>query len=360
MQTRRPHTRSARERFRAVHTLSVLALVALLASCTGSTEDVPSPSAAIGAAPPVGEPTPQEDCAHIDAATGTVTTFRTRSKACVDAGRLVAYRCGRRLDPVVVLRLAGAHPRSFIGGRFSVGVRELPEGARRIGATDAAVVWTIDDGSGGQTVYVDEAGTIRRWLEMPAAGRVSDPPEAFLLGDSILDGARYELEADLAGWVTTIDAEIGRGSAAGIVSAQEHMTSQAATGGTGPTVAVIELGTNDADPALLAESAATMLESFARTPVVVWVTVRSPMEPAVEVNRQIRRAVAAAPNATLADWNRAVPDDALQPDGVHLLPQRTHEFADFLTPYLEAWHAAARGEGARSCGSEVAAALAER
>ena len=62
-------------------------------------------------------------------------------------------------------------------------------------------------------------------------------------------------------------------------------------------------------------------------------------------------------NGSIADWNHAVPPEALSSDGIHLADASGAVFADFLGPFLETWHLAATGRGPDRCGAEVAAAV---
>ena len=59
-----------------------------------------------------------------------------------------------------------------------------------------------------------------------------------MIGDSILDGGRDAVEAGLADWSLTLDAEVGRSSSSGVALAQEAAEQDA-------DAVVMELGTND-------------------------------------------------------------------------------------------------------------------
>ncbi len=63
------------------------------------------------------------------------------------------------------------------------------------------------------------------------------------------------------------------------------------------------------------------------------------------------------PNGAVADWDAAVPPEALSSDGVHLLDAAGVEFVDFLAPFLETWREAVTGHGPDRCGAQITAGL---
>lgn len=262
--------------------------------------------------------------------------------------KLVSYRCATELDPVIERRAGPDGATRFVGGRFAAPIRELPEEALLAGRVGRTKVFVLPGLR--RWLYVSEEGALSRWLALPEAERVAQPPAAFLVGDSILSGAQVHVTEVLPGWTLTMDAEIGRASFAGasIAAAQAPLLRG---------VGVVELGTNDSDPLAFRENASAILTSFERMQMVVWISVHSPDEVARDVNGEIRRAVAATPNAVLGDWNHSVADEAFLPDGVHLLPDSQGVFARFLAPYLRTWHAAATGGGATECSGDIAAAF---
>jgi hypothetical protein len=91
--------------------------------------------------------------------------------------------------------------------------------------------------------------------------------------------------------------------------------------------------------------------------MVVWVTPHGPDAVTAEIDRAIPELVGALPNGQVADWNAAVPLDALSSDGVHLDTGSTHLFADFLLPILREWLDAVRGTGATRCADDVSAGV---
>jgi hypothetical protein len=277
----------------------------------------------------------------------TITTFRSTEGRCVPAGRLLHVRCGDRLDPVVVVGARTNSPDVFLGGRFGVPVASPPEAAGIVG--EAADVRISMPEAASDWLFVDEGSGAARWLSLPGSRAVSRPPEALLMGDSILAGSEPFVSSALQDWSTRIDAVVGRPSAAGVAMAAESALLP-------PDVAVVQLGTNDADPVAFRTHADGILASFAGVPLVLWVNVHSPAEVAAAVNREIRHAAASVPNAAVANWNVAAPAAALSADGVHLSPGREAAFAEFLAPLLLAWHAAVTGRGATLCLGTVASA----
>jgi hypothetical protein len=308
----------------------VAAIAVVLVSCqpTGVRAPSPAPTASTGPVP--------EGCPIPPTGDVLVGGFRTADGRCVPPGRMVAVRCDTDATPLVARGLGRRRRLVYLGGRFAVPVRKMPEGSVPMGVNAVERVYGID----GQ-LYVDASGTISRWLALPLDGAVSGGPDATMIGDSILDGARTLLPDALPRWMIVLDAKIGRDSSAGyplVVSAPAS----------DPEVVVIELGTNDEDPSAFATNAEAMLSALPEVPLVLWVVPHGPGSLVPTLGRAVREAVAEHPNAATADWDTFVPDDALA-DGVHLLPERQGLFPEFLAPYLNEWLAAARGRGPAGC-----------
>lgn len=201
-------------------------------------------------------------------------------------------------------------------------------------------------------LYVEASGSVTRWLTLtPSLKVVQEPPDASMIGDSILDGARDALPVVLPRWRITLDAEIGRTSSGGL-----SLIAQAAA--SAPEVVVVELGTNDEDPAVFRANAEAMLSALAPVPLVLWVVPHSPATQVPAISQELREAVALHPNAAVADWDAFAPEEALA-DGVHLLPEQQEVFTKFLAPYLSEWLAVVRGRGPASCLPAVRAAILE-
>jgi lysophospholipase L1-like esterase len=190
-------------------------------------------------------------------------------------------------------------------------------------------------------LFVRRDGQTERWLPLPPR-RVSR--NVLFVGDSIADGAEPDLTAALSTWTVTFDAVVGRPSIGGVAPA-----AAAASLRPGPDVVVVELGTNDADPAAFEANLRTILTSLAAVPLVVWQTVHSPQPAAIEVNAAGRRVAATFPNVAIADWNAFVPPAALSSDGVHPLPDHEGLMAKLVAPLLSSWAEAADGTGPAAC-----------
>jgi hypothetical protein len=57
------------------------------------------------------------------------------------------------------------------------------------------------------------------------------------------------------------------------------------------------------------------------------------------------------PNGTVLDWNRLVPLDSLNVDGIH--PTDPTVLASVLDPFLQTWAYAVRGAGPTACESAI-------
>ena len=156
--------------------------------------------------------------------------------------------------------------------------------------------------------------------------------------------------ARLPGWTLSIDGVIGRSSAGGVAPAE-------ALGSPLPDVVVVELGVNDHDATLFRADAERILQVVAGARLLVWVTAHGPDPVTDAIDQEIVNVMGPLDNGSIADWNRAVPPEALSSDGVHLADPSGAVFADFLGLFLETWHLAATGQGPDRCGADVAAAV---
>jgi lysophospholipase L1-like esterase len=267
--------------------------------------------------------------------------FHSSRGECIATARLFGYRCSDSVPPVIV-RNVGADRRTYIGGRFSVAVRRLPLGAASLGRSDGTHLFAVPGDP--SWLFVRQDGILSRWLPLPRTAPAT-PPRAFFLGDSIMQGAESAVAESLPQWSSSFDAVIGRPSAGGVAPAQ----ALAATHDL-PEVVVVELGTNDVDPAVFRANAARILSALRGVPLVVWQTAHGPMSTIADIDRAIRQTVPRSSNTSIADWNAFVPADALQADGVHPLPDRVDEVARLLHPVLTEWLEASRGRGATACG----------
>lgn len=307
-------------------------LLLAVAACGGRTVEVP------GGGDPVAGGT---GCR--EAGSGTViVTFRAPNGTCIPADELLAYACDTSAIPPMIVRGGAAEQggRRFVGGRYAVQMQSQPGGVRPIGsAGELQVLAAPGDPS---ALYVRTSDRLERWLALPREP-VASPPSAWFIGDSITLGGQPWIEEALPGWATTFDAEIGRGSAGGLAIAP--VAAQAL-----PDVVVVELGTNDASTDDLGANAAAILDALRDVPLVVWQNTRGPEETIPPGNNDaIGAAVAASPNATIADWDRAVDEDVLNADGVHVQPSHEDEMAKLIAPFLTHWLAAMASTAPTSC-----------
>jgi hypothetical protein len=274
------------------------------------------------------------------------TLMLFRDDGCVPPERLLGYRCSPE-EPVVIEIGAGTREAErFIGERWATPVEGLPTGAFPIGDGGDMQVFGVPGDP--KTLYVAHDDTVERWLRLPRLG-ASDPPTAFVIGDSIADGSESSILAALPGWSIGFDAVIGRAT-------NTAVTSAAAQAAVRPDVVVIELGTNDADPVAFRENGVAMLDALSYVPLVVWQTAHGPLENIPGVNVHIHGLVSQYPNAVVADWDTFVSDDELSLDGVHPAPGHEDLMASLIAPILSGWLEVADGGGASACASQAEAA----
>jgi hypothetical protein len=342
-----------------------LGLVLLIGACDGS-----YPPGATPSDPPAADLSPSgEACAGVEVNGATVQRFELNG-SCVPGGDLVLYRCAPTAIPV--LRIAAADgPALFLGGPFAVPVSTLPAQVRFAGASGGTEILIADPlptptpspaGSSSLTaspsvgvdpvverlVYVREEGRTERWLRLEGRRSLHDPPIVWIIGDSIMDGGRAEVEAALADWSLTLDAEVGRSSSSGLEFAQVAVEQEA-------DAVVIELGTNDTSSAVFRAHLVQTLDTVAGVPLVIWQTARGPEGDLriPEVNAAIREVAPTYPNVSIADWTAFVPDEALQTDGIHPDEGFQDLEAELLVPMLSEWRDALVRRGATTCGRTI-------
>jgi hypothetical protein len=269
-----------------------------------------------------------------------------RNDGCVSPGRLLGFRCTPD-EPLIIEVGAGTREAErFIGERWATPIEALPPQAFPIGEGSDLQVFGVPGDP--RALYVARGDTVERWLRLPRLG-VSEPPTAFVIGDSIAAGAEPFIVAALPGWTVGFDAVIGRGTNSVLTTAAEQAVAR-------PDVVVVELGTNDADPAAFRENAVTILDALRKVPLVVWQTTHGSLANIAGVNIHIHGLVPLYPNAVVADWDTFVSADELSSDGVH--PAAGHEdlMAQLIAPILNGWLEVARGGGAASCATRAEAA----
>ncbi len=276
----------------------------------------------------------------------TVDLLRTGEGACVPPAEALVYRCDPTFDPMAVLDVHGTQ-RRYLGGRYAVPLDGLPAGAHRIGIGTSGRLYEIPGVP--PALVVETEGTYERWLALPDPAFVGSTPEATLIGDSIADGASQTLDDRLSTWSLTIDAEIGRTSSGGVAPAEAILGL--------PDAVVFELGVNDTSADAFATNAQASIDAVRDADLIVWVTAHGPEPETDAVDRAIVEAMGGIANGAVADWDTAVPPEALSSDGVHLLDGAGTEFVDFLAPFLETWRDAVTGHGPDRCGAQLTAGL---
>ena len=269
-----------------------------------------------------------------------------RHDGCLPPDELLGFGCAPN-EPVVIEIGAGTRrAERFIGGRWATPLDALPTGAFPLGDGGDIQVYGLPGDA--KTLIVARDDTVERWLRLPRLG-ASDPPTAFVIGDSIADGAEFSILDALPAWTVGFDAVIGRGTSSAVTAAG----SQAALR---PDVVVVELGTNDADPVAFRENGVLILDALKHIPLVVWQTAHGPLENIPGVNIHIHGLVSHYPNAVVADWDTFVSDDELSSDGVHPLAGHEDLMAKLIAPILSDWLEVADGGGASACASQAEAA----
>jgi hypothetical protein len=307
-------------------------------------------TSASGAAPSAAPQSPPDVATAGCPVQGPLASPRTlilfRNDGCVRPSALLAFRCTPD-DPTIIETGAGTKTRErFAGGRFAVPVTALPTDAIPIGeGADMQVYAVPGDPS---MLYVGQGDIVTRWLRLPQRQLLA-PPTAFVIGDSIAEGAAPYIEQALPGWTVGFDTVIGRGTNSALATATEQ-------GAIRPDVVVVELGTNDADPLAFRDNAVTILDALRHVPLVIWQTARGPLANIPAIDQRIRNLVPRYPNTVIADWEAFVTADELSPDGVH--PAAGHEnlMALLIAPILTDWFETASGVGATSCAAQVEAA----
>jgi len=256
-----------------------------------------------------------------------ITVYQGPDGDCIPRRRVVGYRC-EGADPVVVFDAGSGSERRFLGGAFTVPVPRLPDDAQVIGVGDGAQLVAVPDDP--RRLYTVRGSSVWRWLALPEPSSIDAVPQAFMLGDSLLDGGTPAMIAALPDWSLEIDATNGRGSATG-VSIAEARTAE-------DQVVVVELGTNDRGVDAFTANAGRILSAFRKVPLVLWQNVEGPPDvvPADEINAAIETLAGRRPNVAIADWDEEVPEEYLS-DGVHPDPEHQDAMAALVAPMLQRW-----------------------
>jgi len=318
------------------HRKTFISLVLLATACSPASGE---PSSAVPGTPP--NPATAA-CATPGELAPPRALILFRDDGCIPASELFGFRCMPDDPPVIEIRATGVTER-FVGGRFALPVESLPVGTAPVGEGAGMQIYTVAENPA--LLYVGEGDSVTRWLRLPRR-RVGDPPSAYVIGDSIADGASPFISEALAGWSIGSDTVIGRGTNSAISIA-------AAQGIERPDVVVVELGTNDADPVGFRENAVAIMASLRRVPLVIWQTAHGPQVNIPGVNVRIRGLMPQYPNTLIADWDAFVSDEDLISDGVHPAPEHEDLMARLVTPMLTRWLEVASGAGAVSCSAQA-------
>lgn len=282
---------------------------------------------AVGACAPPGPGSPV-----CERGSARVTIFQGPDGRCIARDRVVGYRCPDE-DPMVVFDAGTSRERRFLGGAFAVPVPALPNDGEVVGVGDGVQLVTVPDDR--RWFYTVRGTTFWRWLALPSDDELADAtPQAFMVGDSLLDGGAPALLAELPEWTVEIDASNGRGSATGAAIAESRAIDD--------QVVVVELGTNDVDPDVFAANAKRILTAFHDVPLVLWQNVQGPPDvvPAEDINAAIETVAGRRPNVAIADWDELVAEESLF-DGVHPDGEHQDAVASVVAPMLERWFRAA-------------------
>jgi hypothetical protein len=158
-------------------------------------------------------------------------------------------------------------------------------------------------------------------------------PRLFVIGDSVLLGARDAIVGRMAGWQVSVYAQEGLSTlgAASIVNA-----SRASIG----EVVVVALGNNDmGNPTTFGQRVDGVMQAIGPVHRVIWVNLRDFASWTPALNQQLTLATGRWPNLVIADWStRATPDPSLvYGDGLHLTPAGQAAMADLIAAQVNAY-----------------------
>jgi hypothetical protein len=287
-------------------------------------------------------------CRAVHAGTGIQTIwYRDRSDGCVPASQLVRYQCPQGTAPIIRAGTAGS-ARRYLGGMYAVSAKR-PTDAVEVGQSGTSTVYKTPAG----VVYVSEDGHTKRWLSLPSAVPGDGKRKAFLLGDSVMLGAKPAIVGQLSHhWDPHMDAAVSRSTPQGLAVIKGG-------GAAGAPAIVLQLGTNDGGtPSLYAENVAAVFKALRAVPLVVWLNIGHARSYYTEDDRIISAEAAKYPNMTVADWADTVPKDGTWSDGLHLKPAGAAAMATLVNDYLDGWRSATWSPSAVACSSAVDSAVA--
>jgi hypothetical protein len=158
-------------------------------------------------------------------------------------------------------------------------------------------------------------------------------PRLFVIGDSVLLGARDAIAARMTGWSLSIYTVEGLSTLAApsIIAASRPAIGE---------VAVVALGNNDAgSPVTFAQRVDGVMQAFGPIRRVIWVNLRSFASWTPALDQQLTAATTRWPNLVVADWNtRSATDPTLvYGDGLHLTPGGQAAMADLIAGEVGAY-----------------------
>ena len=141
-------------------------------------------------------------------------------------------------------------------------------------------------------------------------------PRLYVIGDSVMLGARDALASELNGWSVTVWAQEGLSTlgAASIVRASHAVIGD---------VVVVALGNNDAgDPTTFGQRVDGVMAAIGPVRRVIWVNLRTFASWVPAMNQQLVLAQGRWPNLQIADWNAVAASnpELVYGDGLHLTP----------------------------------------
>lgn len=292
--------------------------------------------------------TTQQTCHPVHVARGVVAiTYRDSSDGCVPPSRLLRYQCPIGVAPIMRVGEAGG-ARRYLGGMYGLAAKR-PANAELIGHVGRSEVYETPS----HTVYVSEHGHLKRWLTLPSTVAGTGKRDAFLLGDSVMLGAKPAIVGQLSRhWSPRMDAAVSRSTPEGLD------VIKSGEAGDAPAV-VLQLGTNDGGtPSLYSENVAAVFRALRDVPLVVWLNIGHARSYYAEDDRIIASEAAKYPNMTVADWASTVPKDGTWSDGLHLKPAGALAMGKLVTDYLDGWRSATWSPSATSCSAAVDSAVA--
>ncbi len=270
-----------------------------------------------------------------------MTVFRAGG-SCVPPGELIAYTCAAAGPAAVPVVRVGE--RRFLGGPYAVRVPALPPVARELGASGSLAIY--DAAADPSLVWMRRGARIDRLLALPATAG----PRASFIGDSIMLGAKPEIQAALRpAWQVDVNAQVSRPTPDGLALVDADPAAYR-------DAVVIQLGANDGgQPDAYETHVDEILRALRASQLVMWLTTAEVRSYYTDDNRLMRSVLGRFPNAIVGDWNRVYPRGDVSSDGLHLGPTAALAMAHLTAGLLDGWRAAVAGRGADACGAAVTA-----